>query len=68
MTIFTSDIIPWTEIKSGQKIDWNKFWKDAKASPVEFGLELIAVAMMLVGIYVVANWAYELGRIVGQGF
>ena len=66
MAIFTSDVIPWKEIKSGQKIDWNKFWEDAKAAPVQFGFELFAIAMMLVGVYVVADWSFELGRIVGE--
>jgi hypothetical protein len=61
-----SDVIPWEDIKSGEKIDWNKFWEDAKASPVQFGFELFAIAMMLVGVYVVADWAFELGKIVGR--
>jgi hypothetical protein len=68
MAIFTTDVIPWKEIMSGQKIDWNKFWDDAKAAPVQFGFEFFAVVMMLVGVYVVGEWAFELGRIVGRSF
>ena len=66
MAIFESDIIPWSEIKSGQKVNWKKFLGDAKAAPIQFGFELFAVAMMLVGVYVVSDWAFELGRIVGR--
>ncbi len=61
MPVFTGRIIPWDNINSGQPIAWKRIW----AAPAEFASELFGVAMMAVGFYVVADLAYELGRIIG---
>lgn len=49
----------------GEKPDVAKMIKDAKEHPWYLLGELFAVAMMIVGAFVFADWAYELGRQVG---
>jgi hypothetical protein len=60
MAIIESKVIPLELMLKGQALDFRKIVEDAKKYPGHFLLELFSIAMMLVGVYVVAGWAYEL--------
>jgi hypothetical protein len=64
--IITSKIIPWKQIKSREGVNWKKLWVDIKDEPVQFFFELFALAMMVIGGFVTAQWAFEIGRFIGR--
>lgn len=66
MHLFTNKVIPIDAMLAGKKISLPKIVEDAKLYPWHFAGELFCLVMMIVGVYVFADYAYEIGRIVGR--
>ena len=65
MHVFTNKVIPLDLMIRGEKPDFAKIKRDAKAYPWYFAAELLVIAMMIVGAIATCGWLYELGRQVG---
>lgn len=66
MHLYSNKVIPIDAMLSGETPDFKQIVQNAKEFPGHFLGELFAVAMMILGAYTAAGWAYEAGRWVGR--
>lgn len=66
MYLYSNKVIPIDAMLLGEKPDFKLIIKNAKEYPAYFVFELFAMAMMVLGAYTAAGWAYEAGRWVGR--
>lgn len=66
MIIFTNKVIPIDRLSRGESVDLRKVVESAKEHPWYFLGELFSLTMMIIGVYVVGEWVYQLGHAFGR--
>ena len=68
MRLWTSEVIPIDNLLRGEKIEFGKIFDKAKQKPGYFALELLSLALMVIGAITAGEWMFRLGYTIGSSY
>lgn len=66
MYVFSNKVIPIDAMIAGKPISVPDIFSAAKQHPWHFVGEAFCLIMMIIGVYVVGEYAFEIGRLIGR--
>jgi hypothetical protein len=66
MHVFSNKVIPIDQMIAGKPVSIPEIWNAARLYPLHFIGEVFCLVMMIIGVYVTGEYAFEIGRFFGR--